>query len=54
MTTKTEIFVALHLRGNFLVIFNIRDAGSAVAVAKAAAMEWLEGQARVALESVDN
>jgi 2-methylisocitrate lyase-like PEP mutase family enzyme len=37
MTSKTESFAALHQPGNPLILFNIWDAGSAVAVAKAGA-----------------
>jgi 2-methylisocitrate lyase-like PEP mutase family enzyme len=37
MTTKTEAFAALHVAGNPLILFNIWDAGSAIAVAKAGA-----------------
>lgn len=35
MTNKTEAFAALHIPGNPLILFNIWDAGSAAAVARA-------------------
>ncbi len=37
MTDKTETFAALHQPGNPLILYNIWDAGSAAAVAKAGA-----------------
>ncbi len=48
MTTKTESFAALHVPGNPLILFNIWDAGSTVAVAKAGAKAIATGSWGVA------
>lgn len=48
MTNKVESFAALHLAGNPLILFNIWDAGSAVAVAKAGAKAIATGSWGVA------
>jgi 2-methylisocitrate lyase-like PEP mutase family enzyme len=48
MTNKTEAFAALHQAGNPLILFNIWDAGSAVAVAKAGAKAIATGSWGVA------
>jgi 2-methylisocitrate lyase-like PEP mutase family enzyme len=48
MTPKTESFAALHVPGNPLILFNIWDAGSAVAVAKAGAKAIATGSWGVA------
>jgi 2-methylisocitrate lyase-like PEP mutase family enzyme len=48
MTSKTEAFAALHQPGTPLILFNIWDAGSAVAVAKAGAKAIATGSWGVA------
>ena len=48
MTHKTENFAALHQPGNPLILFNIWDAGSAVAVSKAGAKAIATGSWGVA------
>jgi 2-methylisocitrate lyase-like PEP mutase family enzyme len=48
MTTKTEAFVALHRSGDPIIIFNIWDAGSAAAVARAGAKAIATGSWGVA------
>ena len=48
MTNKTERFAALHVPGNPLILFNIWDAGSTVAVAKAGAKAIATGSWGVA------
>ncbi len=48
MTTKTEAFSALHIPGNPLILYNIWDAGSTVAVAKAGAKAIATGSYGVA------
>lgn len=48
MMTKTESFAALHVPGAPLIIYNIWDAGSAVAVAKAGAKAIATGSWGVA------
>lgn len=48
MTDKTEAFAAMHVPGNPLIIYNIWDAGSAVAVAKAGAKAIATGSWGVA------
>jgi 2-methylisocitrate lyase-like PEP mutase family enzyme len=48
MTQKTEGFAALHQPGNPLILYNIWDAGSAVAVAKAGAKAIATGSWGVA------
>ncbi len=48
MTNKTESFAALHIPGNPLIIFNIWDAGSTIAVAKAGAKAIATGSWGVA------
>ena len=48
MMTKTEIFAALHVSGAPLILFNIWDAGSAIAVAKAGAVALATGSWGVA------
>jgi 2-methylisocitrate lyase-like PEP mutase family enzyme len=48
MTAKTEAFAALHVAGNPLILFNIWDAGSAAAVAKAGAKAIATGSWGVA------
>lgn len=48
MTNQTENFAALHQPGNPLVLFNIWDAGSAVAVSKAGAKAIATGSWGVA------
>ncbi len=46
--TKTDAFAALHVCGTPLILFNIWDAGSAVAVAKAGAAALATGSWGVA------
>jgi 2-methylisocitrate lyase-like PEP mutase family enzyme len=48
MTNKTEAFAALHIPGNPLILYNIWDAGSTVAVAKAGAKAIATGSYGVA------
>jgi 2-methylisocitrate lyase-like PEP mutase family enzyme len=48
MTDKTKAFAALHQPGNPLILYNIWDAGSAVAVAKAGAKAIATGSWGVA------
>lgn len=48
MMTKTETFAALHVPGTPLIIYNIWDAGSAIAVAKAGAKAIATGSWGVA------
>ncbi len=48
MTNKTESFAALHVAGNPLILFNIWDAGSTIAVAKAGAKAIATGSWGVA------
>ncbi len=48
MTNKTERFAALHTPGNPLILYNIWDAGSATAVAKAGAKAIATGSWGVA------
>ncbi len=48
MTDKTEAFAALHVPGNPLILYNIWDAGSTVAVAKAGARAIATGSYGVA------
>lgn len=48
MTQKTEAFAALHIPGNPLILYNIWDAGSTVAVAKAGAKAIATGSYGVA------
>jgi 2-methylisocitrate lyase-like PEP mutase family enzyme len=48
MTNKTEAFAALHIPGNPLILFNIWDAGSTIAVAKAGAKAIATGSWGVA------
>jgi 2-methylisocitrate lyase-like PEP mutase family enzyme len=48
MTDKTEAFAKLHIPGNPLILYNIWDAGSAVAVAKAGAKAIATGSWGVA------
>jgi 2-methylisocitrate lyase-like PEP mutase family enzyme len=48
MTDKTETFAALHVPGDPLILFNIWDAGSAAAVAKAGAKAIATGSWGVA------
>ena len=48
MTDKTEVFAALHVVGDPLILFNIWDAGSAVAVASAGAKAIATGSWGVA------
>jgi 2-methylisocitrate lyase-like PEP mutase family enzyme len=48
MTNKMEAFAALHVAGDPLILFNIWDAGSAVAVAKAGAKAIATGSWGVA------
>jgi 2-methylisocitrate lyase-like PEP mutase family enzyme len=48
MTTKTDTFAALHVLGNPLILYNIWDAGSAIAVAKAGAKAIATGSWGVA------
>lgn len=48
MTNKTEAFAALHQPGSPLILYNIWDAGSAVAVAKAGAKAIATGSWGVA------
>ena len=48
MKTKAEIFAALHVSGAPLILFNIWDAGSAIAVAKAGAAALATGSWGVA------
>jgi 2-methylisocitrate lyase-like PEP mutase family enzyme len=48
MTNKTEAFAALHVAGDPLILFNIWDAGSAAAVAKAGAKAIATGSWGVA------
>ncbi len=48
MTSKTETFAALHVAGSPLILFNVWDAGSAVAVARAGAKAIATGSYGVA------
>ncbi len=48
MTTGTETFAALHVPGNPLILYNIWDAGSAIAVARAGAKAIATGSWGVA------
>jgi 2-methylisocitrate lyase-like PEP mutase family enzyme len=48
MTHKAEIFAAMHIPGNPLILYNIWDAGSTVAVAKAGAKAIATGSYGVA------
>jgi 2-methylisocitrate lyase-like PEP mutase family enzyme len=48
MTNKTESFTALHRPGNPLILFNVWDAGSTVAIAKAGAKAIATGSWGVA------
>lgn len=48
MNNKTEAFAALHVAGTPLILFNIWDAGSAIAVAKAGAKAIATGSWGVA------
>jgi 2-methylisocitrate lyase-like PEP mutase family enzyme len=48
MTNKTEAFAALHVPGNPLILYNIWDAGSTLAVAKAGAKAIATGSYGVA------
>ncbi len=48
MTQKTDAFAAMHIPGNPLVLYNIWDAGSAAAVAKAGAKAIATGSWGVA------
>ncbi len=48
MTNKTESFAQLHIPGNPLILFNIWDAGSTIAVAKAGAKAIATGSWGVA------
>jgi 2-methylisocitrate lyase-like PEP mutase family enzyme len=48
MTNKTEAFAALHIPGNPLILYNIWDAGSTIAVAKAGAKAIATGSWGVA------
>jgi 2-methylisocitrate lyase-like PEP mutase family enzyme len=48
MTNKTETFAALHQPGNPLILFNVWDAGSTVAIAKAGAKAIATGSWGVA------
>jgi len=48
MTNKTEAFAKLHIPGNPLILFNIWDAGSTIAVAKAGAKAIATGSWGVA------
>jgi 2-methylisocitrate lyase-like PEP mutase family enzyme len=48
MTNKTEAFAAMHIPGNPLILYNIWDAGSTVAVAKAGAKAIATGSYGVA------
>jgi 2-methylisocitrate lyase-like PEP mutase family enzyme len=48
MTDKTETFAALHMPGNPLLLYNIWDAGSTIAVAKAGAKAIATGSWGVA------
>jgi 2-methylisocitrate lyase-like PEP mutase family enzyme len=48
MTNKTEAFAAMHVPGNPLILYNIWDAGSALAVAKAGAKAIATGSWGVA------
>ena len=48
MTNKTESFVKLHIPGNPLILFNIWDAGSTIAVARAGAAAIATGSWGVA------
>ena len=48
MTDKTEAFAALHVPGNPLILYNIWDAGSAIAVGKAGAKAIATGSWGVA------
>jgi 2-methylisocitrate lyase-like PEP mutase family enzyme len=48
MTNKTEDFAALHIPGNPLILYNIWDAGSAAAVARAGAKAIATGSWGVA------
>jgi 2-methylisocitrate lyase-like PEP mutase family enzyme len=48
MTNKTEAFASMHIPGNPLILYNIWDAGSTVAVAKAGAKAIATGSYGVA------
>ncbi len=48
MTKKTEAFAELHIPGNPLILFNVWDAGSTVAIAKAGAKAIATGSWGVA------
>jgi 2-methylisocitrate lyase-like PEP mutase family enzyme len=48
MINKTEAFAALHMPGNPLILFNVWDAGSTVAIAKAGAKAIATGSWGVA------
>jgi 2-methylisocitrate lyase-like PEP mutase family enzyme len=48
MTNKTETFASMHIPGNPLILYNIWDAGSTVAVAKAGAKAIATGSYGVA------
>lgn len=48
MTQKTEAFAAMHVPGNPLILYNIWDAGSTIAVAKAGAKAIATGSYGVA------
>jgi 2-methylisocitrate lyase-like PEP mutase family enzyme len=48
MTNKTEAFAAMHIPGNPLILYNVWDAGSTVAVAKAGARAIATGSWGVA------
>ena len=48
MTAKTETFASLHVAGNPLILFNVWDAGSSVAIAKAGAKAIATGSWGVA------
>jgi 2-methylisocitrate lyase-like PEP mutase family enzyme len=48
MTNKTEAFAAMHIPGNPLILYNVWDAGSTVAVAKAGAKAIATGSWGVA------
>ena len=47
-TDKAKVFASLHVPGDPLILFNIWDAGSAQAVAKAGAKAIASGSASVA------
>jgi 2-methylisocitrate lyase-like PEP mutase family enzyme len=48
MTNKTESFAAMHIPGNPLILYNVWDAGSTIAVAKAGAKAIATGSWGVA------